>query len=160
QHRLGATAVSLRQAAEQSADPAAASAARRLADVLDRLKAGTPEVRAAAAAAVVTPLKIMLQQVRAQLKARPISFQALPREVVGDGTPKERRPRLLVLPQDDHDNASLRRFAQAVKTVAPDATGFPIFTSASGDSVVHAFLQAGTYSFVAIVLLLAAVLRR
>ena len=150
----------MRQAAEHSPDAAAAASARRLADVLDRLKAATPEVRAAAAAAVVTPLKIMLDQVRAELKARPITIESLPRELIADWTAVDARARLLVLPKDDHDNASLRRFAQAVQSVAPDATGWPISTAASGESIVHAFLQAGAYSFVAITVLLAAVLRR
>ena len=66
----------------------------------------------------------------------------------------------MVLPKDDHDNAALQRFAQAVQSVAPDATGWPISTAASGESIVHAFLQAGAYSFLAIVVLLAIVLRR
>jgi hypothetical protein len=160
QQRLGATAISLRQAAEHSPDAAAAASARRLAKALDRLKAATPEVRAAAAAAVVTPLKIMLDQVRAELKARPISIENLPKELIADWTAVDGRARLLVLPKDDHDNTSLRRFAQAVQSVAPDATGWPISTAASGESIVHAFLQAGAYSFLAITLLLVAVLRR
>jgi predicted RND superfamily exporter protein len=117
-------------------------------------------VRAAAAAAVVPPLKTMLGQVRAMLKAGPVSLESLPRALVDDWTTKDGRARLLVLPHDDRDNAALRRFMQAVKTVAPDATGWPIFTSASGDSVIDAFLQAGTYSFLTILLLLAVVLRR
>jgi hopanoid biosynthesis associated RND transporter like protein HpnN len=160
QQRLAATATALRQAAANSPNAAAATSARRLADMLDRLVAATPQVRAAAAAAVVTPLKITLEQVRDQLKARPISLENLPRELLADWTALDARARLLVLPKDDHDNASLRRFAQAVQSVAPDATGWPISTAASGASIVEAFLQAGAYSFLAIVLLLAVVLRR
>jgi uncharacterized protein len=157
---LAATAASLREAAAQAADPVAAGSARRLADALDRLGAAAPEVRAAAAAAVVPPLKIMLGQVRAMLKAGPVSIESLPRALVDDWTTKDGRARLLVLPHDDRDNAALLRFMQAVKAVAPDATGWPIFTSASGDSVIDAFLQAGAYSFLTILLLLAVVLRR
>jgi len=56
--------------------------------------------------------------------------------------------------------ASLRRFADAILAIAPDATGRPISISASGDTVVEAFLQAGLYSLLAIILLLAVVLRR
>ncbi|MGE4077269.1 MAG: MMPL family transporter [Reyranella sp.] len=160
QQRLGSTATALRQAAAHSPDAAAAASARRLADVLDRLRAATPEVRAAAASAVVTPLEIMLDQVRAELTARPISIENLPHELIADWTAVDARARLLVLPKDDRDNAALRRFAQAVQSVAPDATGWPISTAASGASIVHAFLQAGAYSFLAIVALLAAVLRR
>jgi predicted RND superfamily exporter protein len=44
--------------------------------------------------------------------------------------------------------------------VAPNATGAPIYTSASADTVVEAFLQAGAYSGVVIIVLLAVVLRR
>jgi len=159
---IKATAASLREAAAQAQDPAAAAAAsaRRLADVLDRLGAATPEVRAAAAAAVVPPLKTMLAQVRAMLQAGPVTLESLPRALVDDWTTSDGRARLLVLPHDDRDNAALLRFVQAVKTVVPDATGWPIFTIASGDSVIDAFLQAGAYSFLAIVLLLALVLRR
>src|SRR5262249_18503845 len=58
------------------------------------------------------------------------------------------------------DNESLRRFAAAVQAVAPNATGAPINTSASADSVVDAFLQAGAYSGIVIVVLLAVGLRR
>jgi uncharacterized protein len=158
---IKATAASLREAAGQAnADPAAAASARRLADVLDRLEAATPEVRAAAAAAVVPPLKTMLAQVRAMLQAGPVSLESLPPALVDDWTTKDGRARLLVLPHDNRDNAALLRFVQAVKAVVPDATGWPIFTIASGDSVIDAFLQAGAYSFLTIVLLLAVVLRR
>jgi predicted RND superfamily exporter protein len=48
----------------------------------------------------------------------------------------------------------------AVQKIAADATGQPISTSASGDTVVEAFAQAGVYSILAITLLLAIVLRR
>ena len=142
---IKATAASLREAAAQAADPAAAGSARRLADVLDRLGAATPEVRAAAAAAVVPPLKTMLAQVRAMLQAGPVSLESLPPALVDDWTTTDGRARLLVLPHDNRDNAALLRFVQAVKAVVPDATGWPIFTSASGDSVIDAFLQAGAY---------------
>ena len=49
---------------------------------------------------------------------------------------------------------------EAIQKIAPDATGRPISISASGDTVVEAFLQAGAYSILAITLLLAVVLRR
>jgi hypothetical protein len=58
------------------------------------------------------------------------------------------------------DNEFVRQFAAAVQKVAPDATGAPIYTSASADTVVDAFLQAAAYSGIVIIVLLAAVLRR
>ncbi|HEV7543330.1 MAG TPA: MMPL family transporter, partial [Reyranella sp.] len=160
QQSLASTAASLRQAATDATD-SAAIAARRLADALERLHAALPDVRAAAAAAVATPLKVMLDQTRALLQAGPVTFETLPRELVADWTAKDGRARMQVLPQGGQDdNASLRRFGRAVQAVAPDATGSPISTSASGDSIVEAFLQAGLYSLLAIMLLLAVVLRR
>jgi predicted RND superfamily exporter protein len=94
-------------------------------------------------------------------RARPITLETLPRELVADWIAKDGRARVQVLPRTgQEDKASLRRFAVAVQAVAPDATGAPIATKASGDSVVQAFLQAGAYSFLAVTVLLAFVLRR
>lgn len=157
---LAATASALRQVADESTDPAAASA-RRLADALERLQAATPGVRAATASAVATPLAILLDQIRALLQAGPVTRKTLPPELAADWIAKDGEVRIQALPRDGRDdNAALRRFAEAIQKVAPDATGRPISISASGDSVVEAFLQAGVYSFLAITLLLALVLRR
>jgi len=66
-----------------------------------------------------------------------------------------------VLPSSGRtDNEFLRQFSAAVLNIAPNASGAPISTSASGDTVVQAFLQAGSYSAIAIVVLLLLVLRR
>ena len=166
-HSLSATAAALRGAAGDAQDSAAVSV-RRLADMLDRLAAATPEVRAAAQAAVTTPLRVLLDQVRAMLQAEPISLKTLPPDLVADWTTRDGRARIQVLPRSgrgDHgsgreDNDSIRRFSRAIQSIAPDATGQPISIAESGDSVVEAFLQAGAYSFVAIVVLLVAALRR
>jgi hypothetical protein len=160
QQSLAATAASLRGVAADATDASAVSA-RRLADVLERLQAATPDIRAAAAFAVVTPLGVMLDQTRALLQAGPVTLQTLPPELVADWISKDGRARMQVLPRDSgEDNASLRHFADAILAIAPDATGRPISISASGDAVVEAFLQAGLYSLLAIILLLAVVLRR
>jgi predicted RND superfamily exporter protein len=156
---MSTTAAALRQAADEANDSAAA-AARRLADALDKLRAATPEVRAAAASAVDTPLEVLLDQIRAMLQARPITLESLPRELVADWIAKDGRARVQVLPKGGQDEASLHRFAQAVQKVAPDATGAPIDTRASGNSVVRAFLEAGVYSLVSITVILVLVLRR
>jgi uncharacterized protein len=160
QQSLAATAAALRRAAADATDSAAVSA-RRLAAALERLQAATPDVRAAAASAVVIPLGIMLDQTRALLQAGPVTPATLPPDLVADWIAKDGRARIQVLPRDNgEDNASLRHFADAILAIAPDATGRPISISASGDTVVEAFLQAGLYSLLAIIVLLAVVLRR
>jgi hopanoid biosynthesis associated RND transporter like protein HpnN len=159
---LASTATALRAAAPESADAASSSSsARRLADALQRLAAGPADVRAKAAATVIAPLRVVLDQIRAELKAGPATLATLPADLVSDWTTKDGRARIQVLPRDGrHDNDSLRRFATAVQGIAPDATGAPISTRASGDTIVDAFLQAGAYSILAIVVLLALVLQR
>ena len=157
---LAATAAALRDAAGDARDSAALSV-RRLAAALDTLAAATPEVRAAAQAAVTVPLRVMLDQVRTMLQAEPVSLKSLPPDLVADWTTRDGRARIQVLPRDGReDNESLRRFSRAIQSIAPDATGQPISISESGDTVVEAFLQAGAYSFVAIIVLLAVALRR
>ncbi|MBS0524241.1 MAG: MMPL family transporter [Proteobacteria bacterium] len=159
QEALSATATALRQAADE-ADDRAAAAARRLADALEKARAATPDVRAAAASAVDTPLEMLLDQIRAMLRARPITLESLPRQLVANWIAADGRARIQVLPRGSQDEAALRRFALAVQKVAPDATGAPIDTRASGDSVVRAFLEAGVYSLASITVILVLVLRR
>jgi hopanoid biosynthesis associated RND transporter like protein HpnN len=161
QQSLAATERALRQAADEAGVTAACSPCGRLADALQRLRGASFDARAAAAAAVVTPLNVLLDQIRAMLQARPITRESLPRPLIADWTAKDGRARIQVLPRTGQDgSASLRRFAQAVQSVASGATGAPISTRASGDSVVHAFLEAGAYSLVSIAAMLVLVLRR
>jgi uncharacterized protein len=157
---LVATGSGLRQAAADARDSGAASA-RRLAGVLDRLQSATPQVRDNAATAVTVPLVVILKQISDFLQAGPVTIGTLPPDLVADWIAKDGRARIQVLPRERAgNNEALRRFSEAIQKIAPDATGRPISTSASGDSVVEAFLQAGVYSIVAIVMLLAFVLRR
>jgi uncharacterized protein len=54
----------------------------------------------------------------------------------------------------------LRRFAAAVRGLAPDATGTPITVQESARTVTRAFIIAGALALVAIAILLLVVLRR
>jgi predicted RND superfamily exporter protein len=117
-------------------------------------------VRAAAATAVVLPLGIMLERLRAMLQAGPVTVETLPRDIVSDWIASDGRARIQVFPPPGLDtDDGLWRFARAVQAVAPDATGVPISIHAAGDAVVASFLEAGVYSFVAITLILLAALR-
>ena len=155
---LAGTAMALRQAAATATEPAS-TAARRLAGSLDRLQGAAPDVRARATAAMVMPLGVMLDQIRALLQAGPVTLATLPPDLVADWTTRDGGARIQVYPRAS-DEGSLRRFAESIQKISPEATGVPISIRAAGDSIVEAFLQAGVYSFVAIVLLLAVTLRR
>ena len=161
QQELAATAAALRQVATGSATDAAGVSARHLAEVLDRLQQAAPDQRATAAEAVVLPLGVMLERVRALLRAGPVTAASIPADIVADWIAKDGRARIQVFPQPGReDDEALWRFAQAIQADAPDATGVPISIRAAGDSVVVAFLQAGLYSAIAITLILAVMLRR
>jgi hopanoid biosynthesis associated RND transporter like protein HpnN len=161
QKRLADTEAALQGAVYEAREEPASLAVMRLAKALGQLKAATPEVRARAQAAVAVPLKATLDQIRTELKASPVTISSLPPDLVDDWKTKDGRVRLQVLPHAGRtDNEFLRRFAAAVQEVAPNATGAPIYTSASADTVVEAFLQAGAYSAIVIIVLLAVVLRR
>jgi hopanoid biosynthesis associated RND transporter like protein HpnN len=161
QKRLASAVAALRSTASEAEEGPASRAVRRLADALDRLKAATPDVRARAQRAVTVPLAVTLGQIGTELKASPVSVETLPPDLVEDWVTRDGRARLQVLPSSGRtDNEFLRKFSAAVLNVAPNASGAPISTSASGDSVVEAFAQAGFYSALAIVVLLALMLRR
>jgi hypothetical protein len=161
QKRLADTQAALQGAVYEAREEPASLAVLRLAKAVAQLKAATPEVRARAQAAVAVPLQATLDQIQTELKASPLTISTLPPDLVADWMTKDGRVRLQVLPHAGRtDNEFLRRFTAAVQKVAPDATGAPIYTSASADTVVDAFLQAGAYSAIAIIMLLAVVLRR
>jgi predicted RND superfamily exporter protein len=69
--------------------------------------------------------------------------------------------RIQVFPKDtSNDPAALSAFSDQVLAVAPGASGAPISIRESGRTIVSSFIEAGILSFIAIILLLAMVLRR
>jgi hopanoid biosynthesis associated RND transporter like protein HpnN len=157
---LVATASALRREVSGENGPAS-QAALRLADAADRLQQAMPDIRAAAANAVVLPLRVMLERVRDSLQAGPVTVDSLPADLVSDWIAKDGRARIQLFPRMElRTDDGLWRFARAVQVVAPDATGVPISIRAAGDAIVASFLQAGLWSFLAITLILAAALRR
>ena len=160
-------AASLRQAAldlfaaSKAAHGQSAADARRLSGAIVKLANGSPTLRAKAAEVLIPPLDTLLAQLRGLLQAQPISRASLPSDLVRDWVAPDGTARLSVFPSgDSNDNAVLIRFAEAVRAVAPDATGTPITIQEAGKTIYTAFIQAGALSFVVIVALLAAVLRK
>ncbi|MDB5362893.1 MAG: hopanoid biosynthesis-associated transporter HpnN [Rhodospirillales bacterium] len=140
---------------------AAGQDALQLADALKRLAAGDPARRAAAQTAVVEPLRTLLGQLRALLQAKPLTLQTLPPEMVRQWTTPDGRARVQVFPKGGAlSDAGIRRFAEAVRAVAPNASGGPISIVEAGRTIVDAFRAAGLLSLIVITLLLFAALRR
>ena len=59
--------------------------------------------------------------------------------------------RIAVYPRDDiNDNHALRRFVDRVQSIAPQATGEPVFSVRAGDAIVTAFRQALIWALIVI----------
>jgi hopanoid biosynthesis associated RND transporter like protein HpnN len=142
-------------------DTPVAVQARRLAGLLAAL-ATAPQARLDEAERVlVVPLKTTLRQVRQLLAAQPVSIDSLPPAIKQLWVAADGRALLEVSPKGDaNDNANLRRFVAAVRTVVPDAAGTPVSMMEAANTMVTAFVEAGILSVVAIALILFVALRR
>jgi hopanoid biosynthesis associated RND transporter like protein HpnN len=151
---------SLRKAAGDAKGPGAV-ASRRLADALSKLAESSQATRDKAQAIFVTPLKLVLDQLKSSLQAQPVSLKTLPPDLVRSWKTKDGLQRVEALPRGDpNDNDTLRAFATAVLAAEPNAIGGPVSILKSGDTVVKAFIHAGFWALVVISLLLWAALRR
>ncbi len=157
---LRQTAADLRGAGAQTLGPAA-NTAMRLADSLDWLAAAPAAKREQVANILMPGLNVVLDQTRAALQASPVTLATLPPELSRDWLAANGKARVSAIPRgDSNNNDVLTRFIDQVTEMAPDATGTPIGTREGGRVVAGAFAEAGVLSFIAITLLLYAVLRR
>jgi uncharacterized protein len=157
---LKSSVESLRKVAGDGKGPGAV-ASRRLADALQRLADSSEATRNKAQAIFVTPLQVVLNQLKNALQAQPVSLNTLPPDIVSSWRAKDGLMRVEALPKGDpNDNDNLRKFASAVLAAEPTAIGGPVSILKSGDTVVRAFIHAGIYALVVISLLLWITLRR
>ncbi len=164
---IKAAAKALRQAVKSQkgklsrAEKKAAADALLLARQLDVLAGGSPQGLAMATNALVPGLDALLDELRNALQASEVSIKTMPPDLVAEWIAKDGTARIQVFPRTNvNDNKSLKRFSKDVQAVTPDATGTPIIIQESGLTIVRAFIEAGFWSFIAISILLAFVLRR
>ena len=117
---------------------AGASAANRLAKDINRLADGDGQTRQKAAATFITPLQIDLQQLSLSLHPQQVTRANLPADLVGQWMTKNGQMRTQIVPKGDaNDSNTLKRFAEAVLKVEPDATGVAIETYEWGRTVTE-----------------------
>ena len=162
-----ATVAALAQASQALAqasgaiDRPVAGAMKNLGQVLQRLAEATPETRQRAQDAVFAYFPRLITSLKTSLSAATITRGSLPADLVADWVAPDGRARIEVLPSgDSNDNVVLQRFAEAVRSVAPDASGPPIGITEAGKVIVKAFQQAGLFALVAITIILWIALRR
>jgi len=146
---------------DRNAHGPTASAAVRLLPLLHRLAEAEPAQREAADSALALPLRRDLERLRNILAAERIGLKSLPPDIARDWVTPDGRARIEILPKGDpNDGTAMRRFAQALVTVAPEAAGIPIQLYQSERTVIRAFIEAGALAVVAIGIILWAALRR
>ena len=144
-----------------SASGRGAAAAKRLAADMTALAKADQATRQRAETAFVQPLRTALDDLRNLLKAHEVTRDNLPPELVGQWTTPDERARLEITPSGNTDNnATLRTFAHAVQSVAPNATEGPISILEARRTIITAFLEAGAYALLSIAVLLWITLRR
>lgn len=105
-------------------------------------------------------LPFTLDRLRASLEPGEVTTASLPADLAGRYLAENGNYRIEVFPADDlSDQDALRRFVEAVQTIAPGATGSPVQMVKSGDIVVDAMRQATITAFALILVFLAVILR-
>jgi hopanoid biosynthesis associated RND transporter like protein HpnN len=158
---LKQTVTRLRTAAGDGSSPGP-RAAVRLAGDLTKLADGSPAQRQAAQEVFVRPLKMDLDGLRQALNPERVTRDNLPADLLRDWVTPDGRERVEIAPKEDinNDSEALSRFAHAVLSAAPDATGEAISTYEWGRTILAAFASAGAWALCSIALLLVIVLRR
>lgn len=157
---LNAAAAALRNAAASPAGAPVRADGLKLAGLLDVAARGSPALRAKIQSVLVGGLPTALDQVRAMLAAEPVTLDTLPPDLKRDWLTPDGHARVQVYPSGDPQaRAAQARFAHAVESVAPGATGTPVAVSETQSLILGAFGQAAVLSFAAITLLLWAALR-
>jgi hopanoid biosynthesis associated RND transporter like protein HpnN len=137
-----------------------ANTTRRLAAALRRLGGGPTAPRRLFAEAVLPGLETTLSGLRDALSAREVTLADLPASLVAEWVAPDGRARIEAFPRDlDDSNAAMRRFAEAIQAVAPQATGPAISVQASAGTIRQAFILAGIIALALTLALLLAALR-
>jgi hopanoid biosynthesis associated RND transporter like protein HpnN len=142
-------------------DTPAAEQARHLASALTALAKASPATREGAERVLVRPLMTTLRQVRNLLSAEHVTIDTLPPALKSAWVAPDGEVRIEARPSGDgNDNAVLHRFVDAVREVAPEASGAPVFIVEAAATIVKAFFQAAVLSLLSIALILFVALRR
>jgi hypothetical protein len=150
----------LQNTADEAGGPGA-DAARRLAKDLAALADGNAQRRQRAEAVFISPLQIDLRVIAASLHPQTVTRTNLPADLVRQWTAPNGLVRTEILPKSGTtDSAAAKRFASAVLSVEPNATGQAIEIYEWGRTVTSAFIKAGALAIGSIAILLWLVLRR
>jgi uncharacterized protein len=122
--------------------------------------AGSGE-RARATEAFIRPLKLDLDDLAQSLMPERVTHDSLPDFLKREWLAPDGGWRVEIWPKDTgNNNATVSRFAHAVQSVVPNATGEAVSSIEWGTTIVHAFAEAAALALISIAVLLLIVLRR
>jgi hopanoid biosynthesis associated RND transporter like protein HpnN len=137
-----------------------AAALKQLSASLQRLSPGAIDLQSLERR-LLTTLGGRLEALKLSLEAEPVTLADVPANLRARYLDARGQARLEIFPKEDlRDPASLRRFVDDVRGVAPRATGSPVIIVEAGKAVVDAFATAGLISVVVIGGLIIVLLRR
>lgn len=144
--------------------PASVSASKRLAASLQSVTEAPPATLAGLERDLTADLGQRFATLRtAILDATPVTREDLPESLVRQWIAPDGRARVEVAAAPafaGDDAASLEAFADAVRAVAPHASGAPVLVTQGARTVIRAFLEATAITFGLLVVVLAVVQRR
>jgi hopanoid biosynthesis associated RND transporter like protein HpnN len=138
------------------------ASAERLAAALDEVvKTNDPGLLRRLHADLIDGMLERLETVRESLKAARVTVDNITPDLRRDWITSDGRALVEAYPKGDaRKESTLIAFTDAVRKIAPDATGSPISIRESGRTVTRAFMHAGCYAFATIFLLSLLILRR
>jgi hopanoid biosynthesis associated RND transporter like protein HpnN len=153
---------SLRQCAAKLREALPSSdKAQQLARLLDQAADAEPSLYPELQRMLVDGLMPRMTMLASALQAEPVSLDTLPEEIRSQWIAPNGEMRVTVMPKgDSNDSAVLANFVEAVRSVAPEATGPAVQIYESGRAVTKAFQIASATAIVAIAILLFLILRR
>lgn len=135
--------------------------AQQLARLLDQAAGADPSIYPELQRMLVDGLMPRMKMLASALQAEPLTLETLPEEIKSQWIAADGEMRLTVMPKgDSNDSAVLANFVNAVRSVAPEATGPAVQIYESGRAVTKAFQMASITAVLAIAILLFAILRR
>lgn len=135
-------------------------AAGRIAAAFDAAVSRGPAVLPALKANIEAGIGRRLEILRLSLDPEEVTLDTLPPELKSEWVAADGRARVSIFPKGDaRDNAILRHFVDAIRPLAPDATGTPVTMLESAVTVINGFKTAGALALLAIAVLLAIVVR-
>jgi hypothetical protein len=135
--------------------------AQRFGAALRRAAAAGPRFAPVADTVLLGGLRDQLSMVRRLLEARPVNVEDMPADLRAFWMTPDGQARIEIYPREDvTDNETLARFIEAVRRVAPEATGPSVSIYESGRAVVKAFQHSAAYAAIALTILLILILRR